>query len=330
MRKATHPLSRSSAVVLGTAGFGTDIPALAAFALMDAYVERGGNHLDTAHDYASWVPSGIGASEKTIGQWLKRSGARENLLVATKGGCTKDGQKRVRRDVVRDELRTSLARLEIDSVDLYWLHRDDPAVPVGEIIDWMEELKSEGRLIAYGASNWSAERLEAAGKYAAKRGVAGFAGSQCGWNLPALSANPFDAGDARFVTSEDERWHAETKMPLVAWEAQAGGFFSGQYGPGKKASSPRGHVVDLHYGNAANWKRIEVAAELARNYSATPNQVILAWLRYQSFPVFAVIGPRTMEQLTDSLASTKLSLTPQDVERLCAPLRDAIAYKMKL
>lgn len=319
MPKIRNPLLHSSPIVLGTAGFGTDIPTAEAFSIMDAYLERRGNHFDTANDYASWVPNGAGASERTIGQWLKRSNARENVLIATKGGCTKSGKKRVRRDVIRDEIRVSLERLEIEAVDLYWLHRDDPSVPVGDIIDWLEELKKEGCLTAYGASNWSAARLAAAKQYAEEHRYSGFAGSQCGWNLAALNANAFDAGDAHFVMSEDFQWHEKTETPLVAFESQAGGFFSGQYGPGKKPSSPRGHVVDLHYGNPSNWKRLEVATELAKTYSATPNQIILAWLRYQPFSVFAVIGPRTIEQLSDSLASTKLVLSAADVQRLTDP-----------
>jgi aryl-alcohol dehydrogenase-like predicted oxidoreductase len=312
-------ITTSSPLALGTAGFGTDVPLDASFRLLDAYSGAGGNHFDTAHDYASWVPNGIGASEKTIGQWLRRTGMRAQVLIATKAGCTRGEVKRIRRDVLRDEISFSLERLGIDQVDIFWLHRDDPAVPADEILGWLEELRREKRFVACGASNWSSARLAETQTRAATLGVPGFVASQCGWNLAALEANEFATGDARFLQSEDEAWHTRTGFPLVAWESQAGGFFSGHYEPGIKPASPRAHVVTLHYANPANWRRLAIAREIAATRRATANQVVLAWLRQQKFPVIPVIGPRTQEQLQDSLASVSIKLSADEVRRLRNP-----------
>src|SRR5688500_14279535 len=127
-------IDRSSPLALGTADFGSSIPAAESYRLLDAFVAAGGNHLDTAHDYASWIPGGDGASERTIGEWLRHAGGRDRLLIATKGGCTQNGGKRIRRDVLRSEITLSLERLGVPCVDLYWVHRDDPAVPVADLL----------------------------------------------------------------------------------------------------------------------------------------------------------------------------------------------------
>jgi aryl-alcohol dehydrogenase-like predicted oxidoreductase len=314
-----NPITASSRLALGTAGFGTDLPFDAAARLLDAFVAAGGNHLDTAHDYASWIPKGAGASERTLGQWLRASGMRSQMLIATKAGCTQGQIKRIKRDILRKELTLSLERLEIDQVDIFWLHRDDPTVPVDEILGWLAELRKEKRFVSCGASNWSSARLAEAQLRAAALGIPGFVASQCGWNLAALEANEFDPGDARFLQMEDEAWHARTGFPLVAWESQAGGFFSGHYEPGLKPASPRAHVVTLHYANTANWSRLAIAREIASARGATPNQVALAWLRQQNFPVIPVIGPRTLEQLQDSLASNSINLSSDEVRRLRSP-----------
>jgi len=312
------PLARSFPIALGTAGFGTAVPTDLAYQLLDHYVAAGGNHLDTAHDYASWVPGGVGASEKTIGEWLRRSGARQQVILATKIGCTRGGVKHISRVDFQRELALSLERLGVPSVDVLWLHRDDPAVPVDDILQWVHELRREGKFMHAGASNWSSARLDEANRRAQELGVPGFIASQCGWNLAALSPNAFDTGDARFVDATDEAWHQRTQFPLVAWEAQAGGFFSGRYAADRKPTTARGNVVVAHYANAANWSRLAACQAIARARGVTANQVALAWLRQQSFPVIAIIGPGNLEQLQDSLPAAKLTLDVAEVERLRA------------
>jgi aryl-alcohol dehydrogenase-like predicted oxidoreductase len=309
-------LNRTFPLVLGTATFGSAIPASDALRLLDVYVAAGGNHLDTAHDYASWLPDGDGASERTIGAWLRHVGGRERLLIATKAGCTRQGQKRIRREILRSELALSLVRLGVASVDVFWLHRDDPAVPVADILDWLDELRREGLFIAAGASNWSTSRLDEAQALAKVRGVPGFFASQCGYNLATLAPAPFPWGDARFLEPADVRWHEQTRFPLFAYESQAGGFFSGRYRAGCTPSSPRGRAVLQHYGTAANWWRLEIVQEIARAHAATANQVALAWLRQQAFPIMPVIGPSSTAQLEDSLDALRLTLSPDEMARI--------------
>lgn len=309
-------LEHSSPIALGTAGLGSAIPQAAAFQLLDAYVDAGGNHLDTAHDYASWLPGGAGASECTIGAWLKRSGRRERLLVATKIGCTQQNVKRIRREILREEMALSLERLQLPRVDLLWLHRDDPAVPVADILGWVEELRREGLFLECGASNWTARRLEQAAAIAKAMGAPGFRASQCGYNLAALVPDRLPDGDARFIHPEELAWYRANQFPLAAYESQAGGFFSGRYARDRQPDSPRAKVVLLHYASEANWHRLEIAQAIAAAHGATANQVALAWLRQRPFPVVPIVGANNPEQLRDSLGAVRLRLSTEEIDRL--------------
>jgi aryl-alcohol dehydrogenase-like predicted oxidoreductase len=309
-------LEDSSPIALGTAGLGSAIPRDAAFQLLDAYREAGGNHLDTAHDYASWLPGGAGASERTIGAWLGRVGGREHLLIATKIGCTQQNVKRIRREILREELALSLERLQLPRVDFLWLHRDDPAVPVEDILGWVEELRREGLFLECGASNWTASRLEQATAAAKAMGVPGFRASQCGYNLAALVADRLPDGDARFVHPEELAWYRANQFPLVAYESQAGGFFSGRYARDRQPDSSRAKITLIHYAAEPNWRRLEIAQTIALAHDASMNQVALAWLRQRPFPVVPIVGANNPDQLRDSLGAVRLRLSAEEIDRL--------------
>ncbi|NQU43712.1 aldo/keto reductase, partial [bacterium] len=127
-----------SVICLGTGGYGSSIPRDQSFQLLDGFFERGGSFLDSAHVYAAWIPNGAGASERTIGEWQEDRGVRDRIIIGTKGGHPELDKMRVPRlsppEIERD-LFESLERLRTDRIDLYWLHRDDPATPVDVIMD---------------------------------------------------------------------------------------------------------------------------------------------------------------------------------------------------
>ena len=177
---------RASVIVLGTAWYGTTIPESEAFGMLDAFAEHGGNFWDTANGYFRWRPGGEGKSETTLGAWLKHN-SRRDVLIGTKGA-----DQGMDRQTIRHQLTESLERLGTDYVDFYWLHCDDPNVPVGEILDWLNELVDEGCFPAFGCSNWRVRRMHEAAKYAVDHGVRGFSASQIGWSL--AQANPEVAG----------------------------------------------------------------------------------------------------------------------------------------
>ena len=176
-----------SCLCLGSNRFGTVIDHADAFALLDAFVAMGGNFIDTALIYADWIPGAPkSASEKTIGQWLKHSGNRDRVVLATKGGhpnlSTMHLHRLSKADITRD-IDASLSNLQTDVIDLYWLHRDATSVPVTILIDTLNEQVQVGKIRYFGCSNWQVERIIAANDYANKNDLQGFVASQPWWSL---------------------------------------------------------------------------------------------------------------------------------------------------
>ncbi|MCX5662503.1 MAG: aldo/keto reductase [Planctomycetota bacterium] len=306
---------QASRIALGTAWFGTAIPEEKAFELLDAYFAAGGNFLDSAHMYASWVKGGAGKSETTVGQWIAKHG-RKGVVIATKGadlGMTRAG--------IRAQLDESLARLKLPSIDFYWLHRDDPAVPVGEIIDWLNELVAEGRFPAFGCSNWSPTRIAQAQVYAATAVKRGFSASQIGWSLGRVNPEAAaSAGGQRFMDDETMAYHRGSKLAQVAYSSQAGGFFAGNYDPAgaPPGVTPNAAIVKF-YGTPANYARLKLCNQLAKAKGCSANQVSLAYLLHHSFPSFAIAGANSVERMADTCGSADVELTSDEVERLESP-----------
>ncbi len=130
------------------------------FSLLDSIIEMGCYAFDTAHVY------GDGASEQVIGNWMEARDNRSEVIVIDKGAHPAKGRNRVNPESIKQDLEESLCRLKTDYIDLYLLHRDDPTVPVGPVIEALNDLKDEGNIVLFGASNWTRKRLEEAGEYA--------------------------------------------------------------------------------------------------------------------------------------------------------------------
>lgn len=153
-----------SRICLGTAGFGDKTDQEKSFEILDDFVRAGGNFIDTANVYCKWLEGHGNCSEQIIGRWLKARGAREKVIVATKGAhysFENPGRSRVNREDIRADLDESLRTLGTEVIDFYWLHRDDPEKPVEEIVDILEEMQKEGRIRYFGFSNYRTDRLKA-------------------------------------------------------------------------------------------------------------------------------------------------------------------------
>ncbi len=304
-----------SVICLGVAEFGSSVSLEDSMAMLDTFVEADGNFADTAHVYAAWLPDGWGQSERALGEWLRQR-RPENFFIATKGGHPDLKDMRISRlspECIAQDLQESLERLQVDSVDLYWLHRDDPAVPVGEIMEALNELLRAGRIRALGASNWSTTRIAEANQYAAKRGLSGFCASQIGWSLAEV--NPEVRGAALTVQMDDEimTWHRETDFPIMAYTSQANGFFAYPLPDPNSTMTPKQQALARSFLNEKNSARHARATQLANELSCTPNEVALAYIWSQSFPAVAIIGTRRHDHLTESLRAADLRLTPEQV-----------------
>jgi len=295
------PVSR---LVLGCGGFRPeDMPK--AETLLSAFTAAGGTALDTAHVYGR-----DGASERAVGQWLASSGSRDRVVLITKGAHP-DAQwrPRVAPEVIGAELAVSLERLQTDHVDLYLLHRDDPEAPVGPIIECLNGHVAAGRLRAFGASNWSPRRIDAANAYAQAHGLLGFAASSPHLAL-AVAHDPPHMGHS-IVSGDREalEWYRGRRLPLLAWTAQAHGFFSDRANP----DDPEARRRFRRYDEDENWERRRRVWELAARTGRTPTQVALAWLLCQPIEAYAVIGPGSVPHLEDALGAQDLRLSAADL-----------------
>jgi len=289
-----RPLSR---LALGTLGFSPRTRDRD-YAVLDAWVEAGGTVIDTAHVYED------GDAERLLGRWLRdRAGVRDGLVIVTKGAHPDGDRVRVTPADIAADLADSMERLG-GPVDLYLLHRDDPAVGAGELIDALDAHRRAGEIGAFGVSNWTLARIEEANAYAADRGVAGICCNSPHLSLAVQNEPPWP-GCLSATDADSRAWHARTGMPLLAWSAQAGGFFAGSGGESARV-----------YEKAANRERRDRAGQLGRRSGATANAVALAWVLAQPFPTLAVIGPHSVEHLRSSLEALDLELGPDDVRWL--------------
>jgi len=299
------PLSRKlSRLVLGSMVFSREALDLT-FTLLDAWRAMGGNIVDTAHIY------GGGESERALGLWLEARGCREEMVILSKGAHHNADRRRVTPEDITCDLRDSLARLKVETIDLYMLHRDDPSVPVGPIVEVLNEHLRAGRIRAFGGSNWTPARLEAANAYAASRGLVGFVASSPNLALAPPSEPVWD-GCVSACDPASRAWYARTGMPLFSWSSQARGFFTGRFSPDALSDETMVRV----YFTPENWERLRRATELgaARGFAAT--QVALAWVLHQPFPTYALIGPQSVQELESCATALEIPLTPEEVRWL--------------
>jgi aryl-alcohol dehydrogenase-like predicted oxidoreductase len=300
------PLDRDlSRLVLGTAGY-EHAPLDVALDLFDAYLALGGNVVDTGREY--------GNAEAIVGRWLRERRLGDEVVVLTKGAHHDNdtGRRRVNPAEITQDLEESLRTLGRAAIDIYCLHRDDPDVPVGPIVDTLHGHRQAGRVRALGASNWTAARIEEAARYAARHGREPFRCSSPGLSLAAPGEAPW-LGAVTIHAREARAWYAARQLPVFAWAALAGGFFAG-------VSSPDVRRV---YDSAENRERRRRAATLAARKGATTSQIALAWVLHQPFPTYALVGPRNVAELRESGAALELSLTPGEARWLDLDAPDA-------
>jgi len=298
---------------LGCMPFGTRVQGKDVDVLAGRFRGAGGNFFDTAHCYSYWEAGGDGASERALGDYLKRTACRDEVVIATKGGIPATPNYRqveayLGSGRIAADIDDSLARLQVDVIDLYWLHRDDPRLEVGEILDMMNAEVARGRIRYFGGSNWTSARLATANRYAAKHNMHGFVASQPKWSLlsyvPATEEQRLKPGAMLSVNGPDRRWHKQSLMPVIPYGPTGNGFFAA------RGAQPEG------FRSSENLARVERACTLAVELGCSPNQVALAWLLHQPFPVIPILGTSNPDHLDDALNADRLKLTPVQVALL--------------
>jgi aryl-alcohol dehydrogenase-like predicted oxidoreductase len=295
----------------GTIAWGTTITGDALDRLYDTFRSAGGNFFDSAHVYAFWIPGGAGASERALGEIVRRRGDRKNVVLATKGGHPHMAGGYDRPDdylsppVIAGDIADSLDRLGVDTIDLYFLHRDDPRVPVSEIMDVLDEHVARGQVRDLGASNWTTQRIAAANAYAHANGKRAFVTHQAKLSLavPIRSKDP----TVPYFGPDEMTWHAQSGMSVCAYTPTASGFFATNGVKGARGCD-----------NPTSAMRLRAANELAGKLGVTPNQVALAYLLHLPFPVVPILGTTDVSHLADALGAAEVRLTAEQLAVLSA------------
>ncbi|WP_425954085.1 aldo/keto reductase [Xylanimonas sp. McL0601] len=307
----------TSALVLGAMMFGTAVDETTSFAVLDRFVERGGEWIDTANAYAFWASADGrgGDSERLLGRWLAaRPGVRNQVKIATKvgadalwAGSFPAQREGLSRRAVRDGFAACLDRLGLDSVDLLWIHMEDRATPIEETVEALAEVTGAGLAGRVGASNHPAWRVERARTHARQIGSTPIDALQHNstYLRPRPGTNPTNHPFG--VLSDEQRDYASTHG-LEMWAYTP--LLSGAY------DNPAKPIPDI-YDHLGNTARLAVLDEVAAELGATRGQTVLAW--HVSHGVRPMLGGSKVDQLDSALDAVRLTLTPEQLDRLEGP-----------
>jgi len=301
------PISR---LVQGTVMITSD-EAERSFTLLDEIFELGCTAFDTAHGY------GNGDCERTFGRWLNERGLREKVVIIGKGAHHNQDRQRVTPFDITSDLFDSLARLKTDFIDLYLLHRDDPTAPVGPIVEVLNEHRAAGRIHAFGGSNWSHERIQAANEYAAAHSLVPFAASSPNFSLAEQVKEPWpnclSISGAQGKTAR--AWYQQNGLPLFTWSSLAGGFFSGRFNRDNLDSfdSYLDRLCVESYCYEDNFKRLDRARQLAEEKGVTLPQIALAYVFSQPLNIFALVGCQSGPEFKANVEASQVKLSPEEI-----------------
>ena len=278
-----------------------------AFAMFDHFYSKGGNVFDTAYIYNN------GKSDFYLGSWMESRNLRDEVVVLGKGAHTPDCLP----EKIRPQLEETLSRMSTSYLDIYCLHRDNESLPVEGFIDTLNDLKNEGLIKVFGASNWSLERFKEANEYAEKEGKEAFTILSNNFSLAHMN-NPVWPGC--FSCSEDEyvNYLKEKQIAIFPWSSQARGFFldSQEFSGAAHVADPNREEQERVWGSEDNLERRSRCFELASNKSVDPIQMALAFVLNQEFPSFPLIGPRNFFETESSLEATKIELSLEETSWL--------------
>ena len=282
-------------------------------ALLDSVLEQGGTAFDTAHVYGS------GDNERVFGQWVKDRGVRERVVILAKGAHHNQDRNRVTPFDITADLHDSLARMQVDYVDLYVLHRDDPAVPVGPIVEVMNEHIRAGKVRAWGGSNWKHTRIQEANAFAAEAGLVPMTVSSPQYSLAEQLREPW--ANCVSITGpggeEARKFYAESRMPVFAWSSLAGGFFSGRIQRDQLEFEDyfMKLAVDC-YAAEPNFQRLDRAESLAAQKGRSLTQIAMAYVMNSPLNVFALVGCRNGQEFRANAEALDITLSPGEMEYL--------------
>jgi aryl-alcohol dehydrogenase-like predicted oxidoreductase len=309
-----RPLGRSGLttprLVLGGNVFGWTVAGDEAFRILDRFVDSGGTMIDTADVYSAWVPGHRGGeSESLIGEWLKRRGSRQGVQIATKVGMLhRHGGGKLEPWRIANAAEASLTRLGVETIDLYYAHRDDPGTPMEAVLEAFDRLVRDGKVRALGASNFSAERLAEALAVSERLGLARYEVLQNEYHL--LARDAFEGELERLCLAEG--------IGVLPYYGLASGYLTGKYrSEADYGQSVRGDRM-AKYVEGRGPVILAALDGIAADTGATQAQIALAWIASRPAIAAPIASARTLEQLEELLGAMDLELSASQLERLDA------------
>lgn len=309
-RKLGRTGLKVSSLCLGTMQWGWTADEKTASALMDSFVESGGNFLDTADFYSRWLPGHKGReSEEIIGRWLKERHNRSNIILATKVrqpmGPGPNDQGLSRKHIL-EAIDGSLERLNTDYIDLYLMHAFDSETPIDETLRALDDMQRAGKVRYIGASNYPAWRL-----------------IEALWNADVHHTLRFDSFEPHYNLVLREEFERDLKticeqyqIGVTPYSPLANGFLTGKYSRDETPESARAGSVLKRYNNDSAWKTLEVVQRIAKEIGSTSSAISLAWLLSQPVITAPIIGANSVAQLQQSLAALDVRLTAAQLAQL--------------
>lgn len=306
------------------------------FAYLDMATENGINIFDSAQAY--------GDSEITLGKWMKARGNRKDVVIITKGCHPSQWRERVTDFDLQADILDSLAKLQTDYIDIYLIHKDNKDYPVGKLMEVLDANRKAGRILSYGVSNWTCERIAEANEYARTHGLHELDISSPNFTLADYKMAPWGPGNVSIAgprNAQAREWYRRTQMPVFAFASLARGFFSGRITREmyEEQKAEEHDAMHLFMGQATkeelaghtpkidpicfasfcfdeNFDRLDRCAELAAKKGCTIPQIALAYIMNAGLNVFPIVGAANAEELQSSAKALDISLTPEEAKYL--------------
>lgn len=298
---------RVAPLALGGNVFGWTADKKTSFEILDAFVDFGFNLIDTANIYSTWVPGNQGGeSESIIGEWIKKSGKRSKIYIATKVGMEMTGFKGLAKDQIVRSVEASLMRLQTDAIDLYQAHEDDPKTPLEETLGAFDQLVKQGKVRFIGASNYDSKRLEQSLLISQRLGITSYISLQPYYNL-------YDR--ERFEKSL-EPLCLEKQLGVLPYFPLAKGFLTGKYRSKEDLNkSLRGKSIE-RYLDDRGMKIIDTLDVISRAHQVVPAVVALAWLLQRKSVSAAIASVTSVKQLAELVKVNQISLSSEEIKKL--------------
>lgn len=298
---------KTSKIMLGTGYFGDGISEHDAFSIMDKFRDMGGTHIDTARLYAN------GRAEEIVGKWLKERKATDMHVFSKGGYYDPDAGEtpRLKEEDIRLDLEKSLRALGCETIEFYWLHRDDESIEAPYVAQMMNSFVKEAKIKKFGASNWRSERIQAVNEYCRKNSLMGFSASQIRFN-PAYCLG--ERGGLVGMDEKEFNFYKTEKMSVVAYSSQAKGFFSKMAEHGEAALSEK---AKKRYLCKENIEKLEVIKALSQKYGCSVAAIVCGAMCSLTEPdTFPVIGGSSARQIEDSMRGGDICLTDDELKSI--------------